>query len=133
MGGPHGFAQRRQAVNALLHGRPFGDGLAVARFYRAVVLKKGNVVDSSFDAPNVAELVIPLDGSRHQEVFDPSAFDADVVAVAHLILVVGGERAPQKRGQVVRVDAVKGGARPGFVDGRQVPGRCKTMSLANAT
>ena len=95
------LAQGRKTVDGLLHGSPFGFPAPIAMFYLTVVFEKGNVVDGSFDAEDERELVIHLDGNRSHGVFDAGAFNANVEAVPHFVLIVTVEFASEERGDVV--------------------------------
>jgi hypothetical protein len=79
------FAQRRQAVDGLLHRRPLDLLGAVAVFYLAVVLEKGQIVDRGLDPQNEPELVVELQRYRTHGVLDPRACDADVEPVGRVI------------------------------------------------
>jgi hypothetical protein len=87
---------------------------------KAVVFEKGDVLHRGLDAKDVAELVIQLDRSHAHGVPDTSAFDAHVVTVAHLILVVAVEFLAQKGGDVVGLDRVDGGSSQVPMNGLQV-------------
>ena len=54
--------QGRQAVDGLAHGSKLELDGSVPMFHRAVVLEKGHVIGSAFDAPDDTELVVKLDG-----------------------------------------------------------------------
>jgi hypothetical protein len=57
---------------------------AVAVFYLAVVLEKGQIVDCSLDPENEPELVVQLDRNRPHGVFDSRSFDTYVETISHL-------------------------------------------------
>src|SRR5579875_2535161 len=120
VGGHEHSTQSGQAVDTLLHRRPPGDGSPVPLLYRAVALKKGNVVYGDLDSQNLSELVVHLDRDRSHGVFDPRAFDAGVEPVAHLPLVERAELATQEGGEVVGLGGVDGGAREMAINRLQV-------------
>ena len=88
IGGFQQLAQSRQAVDGLPQGSLFGFFASVPVFYLAVVLEKGDIVDRGLDPENQAELVVELERHRPHGVFDPRAFDADVVTVAGFVLIL---------------------------------------------
>jgi hypothetical protein len=53
-------------------------------------------------------------------VLDPCPFDADVIAIAHLILVVAVQFLSQKSGDVVGLDGVDSGASPVGIQGLKI-------------
>src|SRR5438477_5081610 len=86
IGGQQQFPERAQTVDGFLHWRELHDRFAIALFYLAVVLEKGDILDSSFNPKDVTELVIHLDRGHSHGVADASAFDPHVVAVSYLVL-----------------------------------------------
>lgn len=95
------LTEGRKTVNGFLHGSPFGFPAPIAMFYLTVVFEKGHIVDGGFDAQDERELVIHLDGNGSHGVFDASAFNANVEAVPHLVLIVAVEFASKEGSDVV--------------------------------
>src|SRR4051812_10802802 len=120
VGGCQQIPWRPRAVNGLLHRRPFGLPGAIAMFYLAVVLEKGQIVDGGLDPQDEAELVVELQRHRPHRVFDPCSFDANVIAIAGFALKLGAKLAAQEGGDVVRLDGVNRRAGQGAINGRQV-------------
>src|SRR5437763_15453264 len=89
-------------------------------FYFAVVLEKGQIVDSGLDPENEAELVVELDRNRPHGVFDPRPFNAGVETVAYLAFVLRVELAPEKRGDVIRFDAMRRSAGHSLIERVQI-------------
>src|SRR5260370_10505798 len=85
------FAQGGQAVDGLLHRGPFGFACAVAVFYLAVVLEKGQIVDRCLDPENEAELDVQLDRNWPHGMLDPRTFAADAETIPHFALVLCAE------------------------------------------
>ena len=73
-------------------------------FYRAVVPEKGDIVDRCFDAKYFLKFIIHFNRHRTHGMFDTAAFQADVVAVAQLDLVIRMKLLPQKSGDVIWLD-----------------------------
>ena len=80
------------------------------------MLKKGDVVDGSFQTQDLAELVVHLQGDRTHEVLNPRAFDPRLKAAAHFPVVKGREFTTQEGGDVFGFDGVDGGTRQRFVE-----------------
>src|SRR6516165_402211 len=112
--------QGGQAIDGFLHGGVFHLLASVAMFYLAVVLEKGDIIDRGLDSQDQAKFVVQLDRNWSHGVFDPRPFDTDVEAVTHLVLVVAVQFLSQKSGNVVRFDAVHGGACQVLIDGCQI-------------
>src|SRR3990172_5814836 len=89
-------------------------------FYLAVVFEKGDVVDRGFDTKDERKLIVHFDRNRAHGVLDAGAFNADVEAVTHFVLIVAVELAAQERGDVVGLDGVNGGSGEIVVNGGQV-------------
>jgi len=109
-----------QTVDPLLHGGEFSGLGAVTVFYLAVVLEKGNVIYSGFNAQDEGEFVVHLDGNGSHGVFDAGSLDARVEIVADLILVVFLKLSAEESGNVFRLDGVDGGTGQMAVNGSQV-------------
>ncbi len=114
------LTQGGQAINRLLHGGEFGLSGAVAMFHPPVVTKERDVVDGRFDAQNQGLLVIELEGDWSPMVLQARPFDARVKVMTAFILVVAGEFAAEKGGDIGGLDRVDGGADQGLVEGAQV-------------
>ena len=67
-------------------------------FYRSVVLEKGKIVNHGFDAKDLLEFVIHFDRDCAHVMFDSGAFNADIVIVANLPLVVCMQLTTKERG-----------------------------------
>src|SRR5437867_2683334 len=113
-------AQGREAVYGFLDGRERGFAGSVTMFYPAVVLEKGNVPSSGFDAEDVTELVVHFDRDRAHCVAYSAAMDADVIAIAQFVLIIGVELFAKEGGDIVGFDGVDDRAQNVIVDGLQV-------------
>ena len=114
------FAQGRKTVDRFLHGSPLGFSASIAMFYLTVVFEKGNVVDGGLNTEDERELVVHLDRHRSHGVFDAGAFNANVKAVSHFVLIVAVEFAAKKSGDVVGFDGVDSRSCQIIVNGSQV-------------
>ena len=56
-------------------------------FYRAVVLKKGNVVCSRFNAQDFLKFIVHFDGDFAHRVSYATVLQTNIVAVAHFVLL----------------------------------------------
>jgi hypothetical protein len=89
-------------------------------FYLTVVFEKGDVVDCGLDTKDERKLVVHFDRNRSHGVFDTGAFNADIEAVTHFVLLVAVKLAAEERGDVVGLDGVNGGSGEIVVNGSQV-------------
>jgi len=114
------LAQCRKAVNGFLHGSPLGFPASIAMFYLTVVFEKGDVIDGGLNAEDERELVVHLDGDRSHGVLDASAFNANVEAIPHFVLIVAVEFASEEGGDVVGFDRMDRRSCQVIVNGRQI-------------
>src|SRR5215475_1655400 len=88
LAGPSSSRKGPRRLDRLLHGCKLHHSFAVALFYLAVVLEKGNIFGRGFDPEDLAKLVVHFDRRHVHGMANACTFDSDVIAVADLILVV---------------------------------------------
>ena len=108
IGSAHQFGKDIQTVDSLLQRRKHHFACAVTMFHPAVVFKKGNVIDGSFDTQHKTVLVVHFNCHRSHVMLDACPLDTRVEVITHFILITAVKASAQKGGDIVGLDSMYG-------------------------